>query len=85
MVDFHLSGVFQALHSENNYLQIQDDALNGTVSSVDIATERNLEDLVKVSEELLKKPVSRVNLETGLQNYFPKRSDFVRLNHHMDA
>uniref|UniRef100_A0A5B6YTJ6 Patatin n=1 Tax=Davidia involucrata TaxID=16924 RepID=A0A5B6YTJ6_DAVIN len=66
MVDFHLSGVFRALHSEKNYLRIQDDALNGTVSSVDIATKRNLEDLVKVGEELLKKPVSRVNLETGI-------------------
>lgn len=66
MVDFHLSVVFQALHSEKNYLRIQDDTLTGDVSSVDIATEKNLEDLVKVGERLLKKPVSRVNLETGL-------------------
>ncbi|KAA8537728.1 hypothetical protein F0562_027282 [Nyssa sinensis] len=65
MVDFHLSVVFQALHSENNYLRIQDDTLNGTLSSVDIATKENLEDLVKVGEGLLKKPASRVNLETG--------------------
>ncbi|KAA8537727.1 hypothetical protein F0562_027283 [Nyssa sinensis] len=65
MVDFHLSVVFQALHSERNYLRIQDDTLNGTLSSVDIATKENLEDLVKVGEGLLKKPVSRVNLETG--------------------
>ncbi|CAL5332369.1 unnamed protein product [Camellia sinensis] len=66
MVDFHLSVVFQALHSEKNYLRIQDDTLTGDVCSVDIATEKNLEDLVKVGERLLKKPVSRVNLETGL-------------------
>ncbi|XP_059635336.1 patatin-like protein 2 [Cornus florida] len=66
MVDFHLSVVFQALHSEKNYLRIQDNSLDGIVSSVDIATKTNLEDLVKVGEGLLKKPVSRVNLESGI-------------------
>ncbi|KAJ4701791.1 Patatin [Melia azedarach] len=66
MVDLHISVVFQALHSEKNYLRIQDDTLSGIVSSVDIATEKNLEDLAKVGEGLLKKPVSRVNLETGV-------------------
>ncbi|GMN40059.1 hypothetical protein TIFTF001_009280 [Ficus carica] len=35
-------------------------------SSVDIATKENLEKLVQIGEQLLKKPVSRVNLETGL-------------------
>lgn len=44
---------------------ILQDTLTGVVSSVDIATEKNLNDLVKVGDELLKKPVSRVNLETG--------------------
>ncbi|CAL5385182.1 unnamed protein product [Camellia sinensis] len=66
MVDFHISTVFQALHSENNYLRIQDDTLSGQLSSVDVATKENLENLVKVGEGLLKKPVSRVNLQTGL-------------------
>jgi len=66
MVDYHLSVIFQALHSEKNYLRIQDDTLTGVVASVDIATKQNLEDLSKVGENLLKKPVARVNLETGL-------------------
>ncbi|KAI5591328.1 hypothetical protein BDE02_04G071900 [Populus trichocarpa] len=44
----------------------EDDTLTGTSSSVDIATKENLENLVKVGEELLKKPVSRVNLDTGV-------------------
>ncbi|EEF52445.1 patatin-like protein 2 [Ricinus communis] len=65
MVDYHLSAVFQALHSEQHYLRIQDDTLNGKESSVDIATKSNLKNLVKIGERLLKKPVSRVNLETG--------------------
>ncbi|XP_042494288.1 patatin-like protein 2 [Macadamia integrifolia] len=65
MIDFHLGVVFQALHSEDNYLRIQDDSLTGAVSSVDISTQGNLENLVEVGEELLKKPVSRVNVETG--------------------
>ncbi|KAL6318284.1 hypothetical protein AAG906_039376 [Vitis piasezkii] len=42
-----------------------DDTLNRVLSSVDYATKDNLYNLVKVSEGLLKKPVSRVNLETG--------------------
>ncbi|KAG6624696.1 patatin-like protein 2 [Carya illinoinensis] len=66
MVDVHLSEVFQALHSEQSYLRIQEDTLSGVVSSVDVATTKNLDDLVKVGEELLKKRVSRVNLDTGL-------------------
>ena len=33
---------------------------------MDLATEENLGNLVKVGEELLKKPVTRVNLGTGL-------------------
>ncbi|TYJ42582.1 hypothetical protein E1A91_A03G098600v1 [Gossypium mustelinum] len=65
MVDFHLASVFRALHSEHSYLRIQDDTLSGAVTSIDISTKENLENLVKRGEELLKKPVSRVNLETG--------------------
>nr|POE91835.1 patatin-like protein 2 [Quercus suber] len=65
IVDFHLSVVFKALDSENNYLRIQDDTLKGEVSSVDISTKENMENLAKVAEGLLKKPVSRVNSETG--------------------
>ncbi|XP_038723799.1 patatin-like protein 1 [Tripterygium wilfordii] len=65
MVDYHNCVVFHALHSENNYLRIQDDMLQGDLSSVDVCTKENLENLVKVGEQLLKKPVSRVNLDTG--------------------
>jgi hypothetical protein len=46
-------------------LKLQDDTLKGQVSSVDISTKENMENLAKVAEGLLKKPVSRVNLETG--------------------
>ncbi|KAH7567381.1 hypothetical protein JRO89_XS07G0061600 [Xanthoceras sorbifolium] len=66
MIDFHMSAVFQALHSEDNYLRIQDDNLTGNESSVDIATKENLESLVRVGEKLLQKPVSKVNFETGV-------------------
>ncbi len=45
---------------------MQEGPLTGNVSSVDVATKENLDDVVKVGETLLKKPVSRVNLETGL-------------------
>ena len=45
---------------------MQDDTLSGEVSTVDVATAKNLENLVKIGEGLLKKPVSRVNLNTGV-------------------
>lgn len=46
--------------------KMQEDTLTGKLSSVDIATKENLDGLVEVGEKLLKKPVSQVNLETGI-------------------
>ena len=43
----------------------QYDSLTGDASSVDVATTENLQSLVEIGKELLKKPVSRVNLDTG--------------------
>ncbi|KAH9316384.1 hypothetical protein KI387_025011, partial [Taxus chinensis] len=42
-----------------------ENGLTGDASSVDISTKDNLENLVKIGNNLLNKPVSRVNLETG--------------------
>ncbi|KAJ8762312.1 hypothetical protein K2173_007469 [Erythroxylum novogranatense] len=72
MVDVYISEVFQALHSEPNYLRIHDDTLTGRDSSVDIATKDQLEKLVGIGERIMKKPVSRVNLQTGLFEPFEK-------------
>ncbi|CDP07844.1 unnamed protein product [Coffea canephora] len=65
MVDYQISVIFQALHSEANYLRIQDDTLTGQSASVDVATKENMEKLGEIGSNLLKKPVSRVNLLTG--------------------
>ncbi|XVE82749.1 hypothetical protein DITRI_Ditri16bG0030800 [Diplodiscus trichospermus] len=65
IVDFHTSILFQSLHCKCNYLRIQDDTLTGDASSVDIATEVNLKKLMEIGTGLLKKRVSRVNLDTG--------------------
>ncbi|CAA3031689.1 patatin 2 [Olea europaea subsp. europaea] len=65
MVDLHISVVFQAFHSQENYLRIQD-TLTGTAASVDVATKENLNKLVEIGQSLLKKSVSRVNLDSGL-------------------
>ncbi|XP_050231201.1 patatin-like protein 2 [Mercurialis annua] len=65
MVDLHLSSLFKALHSQNNYLRIQDSTLNKKTASVDVATKENLDDLVKVGEALLKKAVSREIFDFG--------------------
>lgn len=45
---------------------VQDDTLSGDVASMDLTTRKNLEELVQVGEELLKKRVSKVNLGTGI-------------------
>ncbi|XP_062156878.1 patatin-like protein 2 isoform X2 [Alnus glutinosa] len=65
MVDFYVSALFHAHDRRNNYLRIQDDNLTGDAQSVDIATTENLQRLEEIGKELLKKPVSRVNLDTG--------------------
>ncbi|PSS21309.1 Patatin-like protein [Actinidia chinensis var. chinensis] len=65
MVDIHVSTLFQSLHNEKNYLRIQDDTLTGNAASLDMATKENMERLVQIANELLKRPLSRVNLETG--------------------
>ncbi|KAM7259343.1 hypothetical protein ACFE04_015084 [Oxalis oulophora] len=65
MVDFHLSALFQALHSQQNYIRIQDDTLTGTLASMDVATKENLDNLVEFGENLLKKPLSVLNFENG--------------------
>ncbi|XP_027362655.1 patatin-like protein 3 [Abrus precatorius] len=73
MVDYHNCVVFSALQSEDNYFRIQDDTLKGDLASVDVATKENLDNLVKVGEQLLKKTVTRVNLDTGLYEPVPDR------------
>ncbi|CAD6265165.1 unnamed protein product [Miscanthus lutarioriparius] len=65
LVDIHASVLFQALHSERQYLRIQDDKLTGEMSSVDVSTVENLNRLVDVGKGLLKKPACKVNIETG--------------------
>jgi len=51
----------------------QENTLKGDLASVDIATTENLNNLVKVGENLLKKTVTRVNLDTGLYEPAPDK------------
>ncbi|AES94730.1 putative phospholipase A(2) [Medicago truncatula] len=71
MVDYHNAVLFTALQSQDNYLRIQDDTLQGELASVDISTKENLNNLVKVGEQLLKKKFTRVNLDTGIYEIVP--------------
>ncbi|XP_076883182.1 patatin-like protein 1 [Bidens hawaiensis] len=71
LVDIHNNTVFEALNSVDNYLRIQDDTLTGDLASTDIATKENLDGLVKIGEQLLDKPVSRVNINTGVVEPVP--------------
>ncbi|PON43968.1 Patatin-related protein [Parasponia andersonii] len=71
MVNYHNSVLFQAFSSEDNHLRIDDDTLKGDLASVDTATTENLNNLVKVGKALLNKPVTRINLATGLNEPIP--------------
>nr|GEV74842.1 patatin-like protein 2 [Tanacetum cinerariifolium] len=62
----YISVFFQAVHSQNNYIRIQDDTLSGDEASVDITTKDNLMKLEQIGKNLLKKPASWVSLKTGL-------------------
>ncbi|XP_068658022.1 patatin-like protein 2 [Aristolochia californica] len=66
MVDIYSSVLFQSLNSEDKYLRIQEDTLEGKEASVDVSTEENMQKLVQIGQKLLKKPASRGNPETGL-------------------
>ena len=44
---------------------MQDDSLSGDAASVDIATNENLQKIVDIGRNLLKEPVSRIDVETG--------------------
>ncbi|EOA18418.1 hypothetical protein CARUB_v10006962mg [Capsella rubella] len=66
MIHFHSSVVFKALQSEDKYLRIDDDTLDGNVSSMDLATKSNLENLVKIGEKILKNRVVQMNIDTGV-------------------
>ena len=52
-------------------MKLQDDTLTGTATSSDAATKENLENLVNIGKALLKKPVSRVNFDTGIYQPIP--------------
>ncbi|GMN30002.1 hypothetical protein TIFTF001_002648 [Ficus carica] len=66
MVNYHTCVLFNAVGRESNHFRIDDDTLDGDLASVDIATKKNLNNLVEVGKKLLKKPVSRINMATGL-------------------
>ncbi|XP_026384418.1 patatin-like protein 2 [Papaver somniferum] len=66
MVDIHASTLFRALHLEENYLRIVTDDLVGNTTSVDISTKKNMQKLIKIGQDILKKTMCRVNLETGI-------------------
>lgn len=65
MVDFHTSTVFHSANCLSNYLRIQYDSLTGDQALMDKSTKENLNNLVQVGMNLLKMPVSRINLHTG--------------------
>ncbi|XP_021714281.1 patatin-like protein 3 isoform X2 [Chenopodium quinoa] len=71
MIDFHNTVAFEAYGSVDNYLSVDDDKLRRPLGSPDAATKKILENLVKIGKALLKKPVSRINFDTGIYQPIP--------------
>ncbi|KAL8031774.1 hypothetical protein ABFS82_13G048700 [Erythranthe guttata] len=74
MMDYDWLSHFQYINCpeirlENNYLRIQDDSLSGVTSSVDVATKKNLGNVVKIGEGLLEKQVCSIDLHS--RTYVP--------------
>nr|CAB3491767.1 unnamed protein product [Digitaria exilis] len=65
MVDIHAEVLFELLGVEDHYLWIQTDTLTGDAASVDCSTDKNMNDLIKIGNDLLKAKVARVNINTG--------------------
>ncbi|CAN6372386.1 unnamed protein product [Urochloa humidicola] len=65
MVDIHVEMLFELLGCEHNYLRIQTDTLMGDAASVDCTTEKNMQELIRIGNDLLKDKVTRVNIDTG--------------------
>ncbi|CAH8344326.1 unnamed protein product [Eruca vesicaria subsp. sativa] len=72
MIHFHSSVLFKALQSEDMYLRIDDDTLEEDVSSMDLATKSNLENLVKIGEKVLKNRVMHMNIDAGVYEHTPE-------------
>lgn len=65
MVDYHASVLFESQGVENNYLRIQDDQLDESISLGDDASIETMTKLKEVGDNLLNKPVSRMHLLSG--------------------
>ncbi|KAK2998410.1 hypothetical protein RJ639_023429, partial [Escallonia herrerae] len=63
--DIYILTILRAFESEDYYYRIQDETLSDNLASMDRATKENLEDLVKVGQTLLKKPVCKLNSKTN--------------------
>ncbi|KAK3039409.1 LOW QUALITY PROTEIN: hypothetical protein RJ639_027658 [Escallonia herrerae] len=88
MPDIYILTILRAFESEDYYYRIQDETLSDNLASMDRATKENLEDLVKVGQTLLKKPVCKLNSKTnsyepsneGWRNYSPTGSISVTVD-----
>ncbi|KAJ0985210.1 hypothetical protein J5N97_003566 [Dioscorea zingiberensis] len=64
--DDHTRQLLETFKCNKKFLRIQDENLTGDLASVDLSTKKNMDRLIQVGEDLLKKPVRRVNSKTKL-------------------
>ncbi|KAK3200720.1 hypothetical protein Dsin_024135 [Dipteronia sinensis] len=65
MVEIYMSIFFKSSAFRDNYLRIQIDSLKYSEYESDNSKKENLENLARIGNDLLKQPVSELNLDTG--------------------
>ncbi|XP_062093430.1 patatin-like protein 3 [Humulus lupulus] len=65
MIDHYTTMFFDSFHNHENFLRIQDSALPKELAAMDNASPGNLEKLEQYAKDLLKRPVTRLNLATS--------------------
>ncbi|KAF7845021.1 patatin-like protein 2 [Senna tora] len=64
MTEYHLATLFNGLDAKDHYLRVQDNTLTPEMYLMDNADPENLRNLEQFAEELLIKPVKRINVHT---------------------
>ncbi|KAF8755836.1 hypothetical protein HU200_011309 [Digitaria exilis] len=72
MTDSHVANLFKEIGCSDQLLRIQDHNIPIAAVSADLSTEKNLQGLIKIGENLLHKPLSKDDYEISHMESMPK-------------
>ncbi|KAL6840343.1 hypothetical protein ACP4OV_030153 [Aristida adscensionis] len=77
MTDSHVADLFEAIGCSDQLLRIQDHNIPIAAVSTDLSTEKNLQGLVSIAENLLHKPLAKEHLMIDSDELKPKESETI--------